>query len=76
MEPSFWLIYLGVGLFVGFFAGLLGIGGGSVMVPILSLTFAAQGYSGDYVVHMALASSIATIIPGAISSTLATARWT
>ena len=71
MEPSFWLIYLGVGLFVGFFAGLLGIGGGSVMVPILSLTFAAQGYSGDYVVHMALATSMATIIPGAISSTWA-----
>ena len=46
MDPSFWLIYLAVGLFVGFFAGLLGIGGGSVMVPILSLTFAAQGFSG------------------------------
>ena len=68
MDSIFWLIYLGVGIFVGFFAGLLGIGGGSVMVPILSLTFAAQGFSGDHLVHMALATSMATIIPGGIAS--------
>ena len=68
MDPGFWLIYLAVGIFVGFFAGLLGIGGGSVMVPILSLTFAAQGFSGDRLVHMALATSMATIIPGGIAS--------
>ena len=68
MDLGFWLIYLGVGIFVGFFAGLLGIGGGSVMVPILSLTFASQGFSSDHVVHMALATSMATIIPGGISS--------
>lgn len=68
MDITYWLIYLGVGVVVGFFAGLLGIGGGSVMVPILSLTFAARGYSGDHVVHMALATSMATIIPGAVTS--------
>ena len=68
MDGAFWLIYLGVGVFVGFFAGLLGIGGGSVMVPILSLTFAAQGFSGDHLVHMALATSMATIIPGGFAS--------
>ena len=68
MEIAFWLIYLGVGIFVGFFAGLLGIGGGSVMVPILSLTFASQGFSGDHLIHMALATSMATIIPGGIAS--------
>lgn len=68
MEITYWLVYLGVGVFVGFFAGLLGIGGGSVMVPILSLTFAAQGFSGDHLVHMALATSMATIIPGGITS--------
>ena len=68
MDISFWLIYLGVGVFVGFFAGLLGIGGGSVMVPILSLTFAAQGFSSDHVIHMALATSMATIIPGGVAS--------
>lgn len=68
MDISFWLIYLAVGVFVGFFAGLLGIGGGSAMVPILSLTFAAQGFSSDHVVHMALATSMATIIPGGVAS--------
>ena len=68
MDVALWLVYLGVGIFVGFFAGLLGIGGGSVMVPILSLTFASQGFSGDHLVHMALATSMATIIPGGIAS--------
>ena len=38
------------------------------MVPILSMTFAARGYSTDHVIHMALATSMATIIPGAFMS--------
>lgn len=67
-EISYLLIYLAVGCVVGFFAGLLGIGGGAVMVPILSMTFVSRGFSADHVVHMALATSMATIIPGAISS--------
>ncbi|MEI6737445.1 MAG: sulfite exporter TauE/SafE family protein, partial [Pseudomonadota bacterium] len=67
-ELQYLLIYLAVGCFVGFFAGLLGIGGGSVMVPILSMTFVARGYSTDHVIHMALATSMATIIPGAFMS--------
>ena len=68
VDPGIWAIYLAAGVFVGFFAGLLGIGGGSVMVPILSLTFIQLGFSTDHVIHMALATSMATILPGAISS--------
>jgi uncharacterized membrane protein YfcA len=68
LEPGYWAIYLAAGVFVGFFAGLLGIGGGSVMVPILSLTFVSLGFSTDHVIHMALATSMATILPGAIAS--------
>ena len=68
MDVSYWLIYLGVGVFVGFFAGLLGIGGGAVMVPTLSMIFVSRGFSSDHVVHMALATSMATIIPGGLAS--------
>ena len=39
------------------------------MVPILSLTFIKLGYSNEHVIHMALATSMATILPGAYAST-------
>jgi uncharacterized protein len=68
LEPWFWLIYLAVGLFVGFFTGLLGIGGGTVIVPILSLIFAAKGFPADHVIHMALGTSLASIIIGSFAS--------
>ncbi len=68
MTLSYLGIYLAAGVFVGLFAGLLGIGGGSVMVPMLSMIFVAQGHSNDHVVHMALGTSMATIIPGALAS--------
>ncbi|MBU2099565.1 MAG: sulfite exporter TauE/SafE family protein [Gammaproteobacteria bacterium] len=64
-----WLIaYLLLGVVTGFLAGLFGIGGGAVMVPVLTVIFAAQGFAPDYVVHLALGTSMATIIPTSISS--------
>lgn len=64
-----WILsYVGLGLFSGFLAGLLGVGGGAVMVPVLTSLFAAQGFTPDLVVHMALGTSMATIIFTAISS--------
>lgn len=63
-----WLAYLAVGAFVGFFAGLLGIGGGALMVPILVMLFAAQGFPSGEIMHLALGTSMAAILFTSISS--------
>ena len=68
LDPSWILVYLGLGAVVGFFAGLLGIGGGGIMVPILTSLFALQGFPGEHLVHMALATSMAAIIVTSIAS--------
>ena len=52
----------------GFVAGRLGIGGGSVMVPILVMLFAAQGFPSGEVMHLALGTSMAAILFTSISS--------
>lgn len=54
--------YVMAGAFVGIFAGLLGIGGGMTLVPIIAALFAAQHFAPDHVVHMALATSMASIV--------------
>jgi len=63
-----WLAYPVLGAFVGFFAGLLGVGGGGIMVPALTTLFIAQGFPGDKVVHMALGTSMASIVFTSFSS--------
>ena len=60
--------YLLLGVFVGFFAGLFGIGGGLVMVPVLNLLFEAQHLGGAQNLHLALGTSMAAIIYSAASS--------
>jgi len=47
---------------VGFLAGLLGIGGGMTLVPILSALFAAQALAGEHTVHLALGTAMASIV--------------
>ncbi len=64
-----WLaVYLLLGGFVGFFAGLLGVGGGGIMVPMLTTIFAAQGFPMEHLVHLALGTSMAAIVMTSISS--------
>jgi len=63
-----WLGYLCLGAVVGFFAGLLGIGGGLIMVPVLSFIFSAQNFPPDRILHLALGTSMAAIIFTSISS--------
>lgn len=60
------LAALGVG--TGFLAGLLGIGGGMLMVPFLTIILTARGVPADLTVKMAIATSMATIIFTSISS--------
>jgi len=62
------LAFLVLGLVVGFMAGLLGIGGGGIMVPVLTSIFLAQGVPVEQVVHMALGTSMASIVFTSFSS--------
>jgi uncharacterized membrane protein YfcA len=58
-----WLwAYLALGAFVGFFSGLLGIGGGSATVPVLAFVFAAKGFPQTHVVHLALGTGLASLL--------------
>jgi len=56
---------------VGFSAGLFGIGGGLISVPVLFYIFGALGLSNDYLMHFAVGTSFAIIVPTSISSVLA-----
>ncbi|HLP82643.1 MAG TPA: sulfite exporter TauE/SafE family protein, partial [Nitrosomonas sp.] len=59
---DWWLVYLFTGAVVGFFAGLLGIGGGLIIVPVLINLFTIQDFPSDRIVHLALGTTMATII--------------
>jgi uncharacterized membrane protein YfcA len=63
-----WLVYLALGAAVGFLAGLLGIGGGAVVVPMLVFVFTAQGLPAAHILHIALGTAMATIMFTSISS--------
>jgi uncharacterized protein len=68
LEPLFITQLLMLGLCTGFAAGLLGIGGGMLLVPFLTLILSSRGVSGDVAVKMAIATSMATIMFTAVSS--------
>lgn len=65
---DWWWAYLAVGAFVGFFAGLLGIGGGAATVPALALIFAAKQFAPAHAVHLALGTAMATMLFTSVSS--------
>jgi hypothetical protein len=64
------LLFVLVGALAGFLAGLLGIGGGIVLIPMFLWAFRVAGFSPEIIVHAAFATSLAIIIPTAVSSAL------
>ena len=68
MDPLLILALLAMGAFGGFAAGLLGIGGGMVLVPFITMILAARGVPDALVVHMAIATSLGTILFTSLSS--------
>ncbi|MBU4611062.1 sulfite exporter TauE/SafE family protein [Achromobacter sp. GG226] len=65
---------LALGLGCGFLAGLLGVGGGMVMAPLLAAVLAWQGVALDMQVHVAIATAMATILFTSLSSARAHSR--
>jgi hypothetical protein len=63
-----WLIYMVTGVVAGTLAGLFGVGGGLIIVPVLVWTFTQQGFSELSVMHMAVGTSLMTIVVTSISS--------
>lgn len=61
-------VLLALGAMVGFLAGLLGIGGGMTLVPLLTILFAAERFPATHLVHMAVATSTAAMLFTALSS--------
>ncbi|MCG8518961.1 MAG: sulfite exporter TauE/SafE family protein [Pseudomonadales bacterium] len=61
-------LYLGLGALAGTLAGLFGIGGGLVIVPVLIFSFGLQGVTPDVAAHLAVGTSLATIVFTSISS--------
>jgi uncharacterized membrane protein YfcA len=71
-DPTTWLPLLAIlvscGLVAGFAAGLLGVGGGIVTVPVLEYALRFAEVDAEYRMHVAVATSLAAIIPTSISS--------
>lgn len=63
-----WFTYIALGAVAGILAGLFGVGGGIIIVPMLTFTFTAQHLPHEHILHMALGTSLATIVFTSIAS--------
>ncbi|WP_194723325.1 sulfite exporter TauE/SafE family protein [Noviherbaspirillum malthae] len=68
MDISLIAALLALGAAVGFAAGLLGIGGGMLLVPFMTMVLTAREFPKEHIVHVAIATSLATIMFTSISS--------
>lgn len=62
------VMYISVGLIAGVLAGLLGVGGGLVIVPMLVFCFTKQGMPNELIMHLSLGTSMASIVFTSVSS--------
>ncbi|TFW05974.1 sulfite exporter TauE/SafE family protein [Oxalobacteraceae bacterium OM1] len=68
MDPALIASLLVLGAAVGFAAGLLGIGGGMLLVPFMTMVLTAKHFPPEHIIHVAIATSLATIMFTSISS--------
>jgi len=64
----YFLILIGVGALAGYVAGRFGIGGGFVLVPAFVTVFPYFGTSHEVLMHAAVGTCLAVIVPGAVMS--------
>jgi hypothetical protein len=70
-----WLSFALAGVVAGLLAGLFGIGGGLIIVPILMTVFSWQGMSAEIAIHVAIGTSLMTICVTSLSSMRAHHRY-
>ena len=68
MDPYYISLFVVLGAFTGFAAGLLGIGGGMILVPFLTMLLPKLGVPPLLVVHASIATAMSTIIFTSVSS--------
>ncbi|MDY0205256.1 MAG: sulfite exporter TauE/SafE family protein [Pseudomonas sp.] len=61
-------LYLLLGAAAGVLAGLFGVGGGLIIVPVLVFSFSTQGFAPEILTHLAVGTSLATIVFTSINS--------
>ena len=68
MAPIDFIIFIGIGCAIGFLAGLFGVGGGFLIVPILIISYEHAGVSPSVLTHLAIGTSLFVIIFASIFS--------
>lgn len=62
------IVYLLLGILAGLIAGMFGVGGGLIIVPVLVALFELRGVSSSTLVHLAIGTSLATIVVTSVAS--------